>query len=128
MPDSGRSFFRVVDFRTETGYEDQMRQSDPDILQKAKRAVPVAERISAAQLMQQIFLEHGYDVCVQTDGREHRTLVIRYALLSRSIVRRIEKDKSFSISLAAYGFQRLTFCDCFGNSSETWVVKPLSPA
>lgn len=83
-----------------------------DLLEKRRRA---------ADILETTFLDAGRDVYVRSEGKELRTLRVKYILMSRPLVYKFQQDHKTRETLRDLGFTKLIFTDGY---RDTWTMVP----
>ncbi|MCD0420169.1 hypothetical protein LOC51_23375 [Rubrivivax sp. JA1024] len=78
------------------------------------------KRRNAAKVMETTFLDGGSDVYVSAEGKEFRTLRIRYILMSRPLVYKIQKNDVMLNNWRDLGFREVILTDGY---NSVWTVK-----
>ena len=80
----------------------------------------IQQRENFSKKMEQIFLEHGFDVHVKISGKEKETITMTYVLWSRPLIYKFMNDSNFYDTLKKAGFKRAVFDDKY---YHTWTYK-----
>ncbi|UYO40900.1 hypothetical protein KQX62_06235 [Rhodopseudomonas palustris] len=78
------------------------------------------KRRNAAKVMETTFLDGGSDVYVSAEGKEFRTLRIRYILMSRPLVYKIQKNDVMLNNWRDLGFREVILTDGY---NSVWTMK-----
>ncbi len=81
-------------------------------------AARVADRRAYPALLERNFLKQGMDVYVTVEGQEATTLRVKYVLMSRPMVYKIQTETDFVQNCRAMGFKKVIMDDGF---RSTWV-------
>lgn len=79
------------------------------------------KRRRAADILETTFLDAGRDVYVKSEGKELRTLRVKYILMSRPLVYKFQQDYKTRETLRDLGFTKLIFTDGY---NDTWTMVP----
>lgn len=81
----------------------------------------LAKRKRAPQILETAMLDVGRDAYVSAEGKELRTLRIKYALMGRVMVHQFEKNTEFRQMVRDLGFAKIIFADGYG---KAWELAP----
>lgn len=87
-------------------------EREKDLLEKRRRA---------PEILETTFLDAGRDVYVKSEGKELRTLRVKYVLMSRPMVYKFQQDRKTRETLRDLGFTKLIFTDGY---NDTWTMVP----
>lgn len=81
--------------------------------------VMVQMRKDFANKLELTHLDRGMDTTVTTEGKEHRSLRVRWILMSRPLVHKFINDSNYMATIKSMGFKKLIYTDGYNN---TWVA------
>jgi hypothetical protein len=107
-------------------YGEQSDDQGKALAKRAKAMVPEAElrlRQLYASSLEQIFVKSGINADVTVTGKEKKTLRIKYALMSKAVVYKLQNEVDIPKQARAVGFKKLIYTDGFQSEfGETWTV------
>ncbi|MBM4283714.1 MAG: hypothetical protein FJ128_00475 [Deltaproteobacteria bacterium] len=81
------------------------------LAKKAKEKDLEAKRILYAGLLENEFLNRGYDISVKVLGKESRTLKLKWVLMGRPLVHQLTNDGKLAAKWREMGFKKVIFTD-----------------
>lgn len=96
----------------------EKRRAEQAAIEREKNLLE--KRRNAAKVMETTFLDGGSDVYVSAEGKEFRTLRIRYILMSRPLVYKIQKNAAVLDNWRDLGFREVILTDGY---NSVWTMK-----
>jgi len=90
---------------------------------KEQKPLLLAQRKEYASVVETNMLDRGMEATVTTQGREAKTLRIKFILIGKVFVNNLEKDDQFFSMLRRLGFTKLITTDGY-NGSWSWDLTP----
>lgn len=95
------------------------KETDLAAIRKKTAAEKRTNRLLYAAIIENKFLDKGYDISVKVLGKNDTTLQLKYVLVSRVFVHHLSKDTSLIQEWRELGFKRIVFTDGFRSK---WVM------
>lgn len=112
------AFVRADSTNKRAGDEAQaLRMIQAELLRPAVQQAMTSTRKAYARLMEENFLRKGMDATVTAEGPQATTLRVRYILISRPLIFKLQEDGSFVSGVRDAGFTKLIMTDGY---DKTW--------
>jgi hypothetical protein len=103
-------------------YKNSKQQNERDLSRRADalaKNVIQQQRLLYASAMEQVFVKSGMDVSVSAIGKEKDQLRLKYALMSKPLVYKLQNEMDLQNQAKQMGFNKIIYTDGY---DETWRV------